>query len=308
MPHIVLPKMPCGKTPVVIVSTRNPDRSVNLAVCSDIVLLDDCFTITLPIQSQTTGNVLFEKECVVNIPPQDLAPALERLIKTTVSRKLAATQQEQGLRYVRAKFAEAKLTPCRSMQITTAGVEECPLRVEAEFVRVPSFRDLSFEAIELRVLRVIADTSVIKAGTQHEIDMEKWQPLQSSSRDLILRPGENTQLKDRAGDDDEAQKEDLISIDRASHGLQTNCLTKIKATQARYPVLAYSPSGTPLRAIREVMAINERDTGDKLPSEANASEDVPTDLGDTCLCTDMSLVQVHAVALVLGWLLLYVWK
>ncbi|KAL8768889.1 MAG: hypothetical protein Q9209_004943 [Squamulea sp. 1 TL-2023] len=135
MPYIILPKMPCGKPPVAIISTRNPDGSVNLAVCSDLDLVEDCFMFTLPTQSQTVGNMLFEKECVINIPSQELAPAIERLIRTTGSRELAAIQQEQGFRYVRAKFAEAKLTPCRSMQVTTAGVEECPLRVEAELVR-----------------------------------------------------------------------------------------------------------------------------------------------------------------------------
>ncbi|KAI4285465.1 MAG: hypothetical protein L6R38_000629 [Xanthoria sp. 2 TBL-2021] len=251
MPQISIPEIFCGKNPIVIVSTHNPDGSFNLAVCSDLYLFAEHFVLTLPSESQTVSNLLSVKNCVLNIPPQKLAPALMRLIRTTGSRGFAAAHQEQGLRYTRAKFAEAKLTPCRSIEIATAGVEECPIRVEAELVHVRSLLDRSLEAVKLRVLRANADALIMKVGSQREIDSEKWQPLQSDSQDLRVAPEQAPHLENQVGDNDDTQKAIQMPLKRATRGLQARPLIKTRAPQARYPMIAASPSVTSLRALHE---------------------------------------------------------
>ena len=251
MPHTVLQKMPCCKNPIPIVSTRNPDGSINLAVYPNMCLSIQNFMIDLPTDSQTMSNMLFRKDCVINIPPHELAPAVMRLIRTTDSRGSATTPQEQAPRNVRAKFAEAKLTPCRSMEINTAGVKECQIRVEAELVCVHCLPDKSSKAVELRVLRINADMSIMKAGSQCEIDLEKWQPLQTGSRDLCLATGKSLQPQDRATLNEDDRKGVVATIDRTTNGLLAKSLRKTKAPQARRAVVAASPSATSLRAAYE---------------------------------------------------------
>ncbi|KAL8648417.1 MAG: hypothetical protein Q9226_006004 [Calogaya cf. arnoldii] len=282
MPQILLPEVPCGKDPIVIVSTRNPDSSINLAVCSDLYLLAENFVITLPSLSQTTGNLLSAKDCVLNIPTQKLAPAIIRLMKTTGSQDFATMHQGQGLRYTRAKFAAAKLTPCRSFEIPTAGVEECPIRVEAEFVHVRSLPDKSVRALELRVIRVNIDTSITKVDGQREIDWEKWHPLQAHSQDLCVAPGQAPHQKTQVGHDDDVKKDIQIPLTRATLGLQARSLVKAKAPRARYPVLAASPSVTSLRALHdtaEPIAADRYDNSNNGMPEEDAADTLPTDSG-----------------------------
>ncbi|KAL8860016.1 MAG: hypothetical protein Q9178_003565 [Gyalolechia marmorata] len=281
MPHTVLQKMPCCKNPIPIVSTRNPDGSIDLAVYPNISLSVENFMITLPTDSQAMSNMLFRKDCVVNIPPHELAPAVMRLIRTSDSRESATAP----LRDVRAKFAEAKLTPCRSMEITTAGVEECPIRVEAELICVHPLPDISFKAVGLRVLRINADMSIMKAGSQCEIDLEKWQPLQTGSRDLCLSTGKSLQPQDRATLNDDDRKGVVATLGRAMNGLLAKSLRKTKAPQARRAVVAASPSATSLRAVYESTEAMETDKGatiDDVPSGVNASNHPPADLLGGC--------------------------
>ncbi|KAL8914220.1 MAG: hypothetical protein Q9171_001091 [Xanthocarpia ochracea] len=277
--------MPCCKNTIPIVSTRNPDGSINLAVYPSICLSVENFMIDLPTDSQTLSNMLFQKDCVINIPPHELALAVMRLIRTTDSRGSTTAPQEQALRNVRAKFAEAKLTPCRSMEINTAGVEECPIRVEAELICVLPLPDKSLKAVEVRVLRINADLSIMKAGCQCEIDLEKWQPLQTGSRDLCLATGKSLQPQDRATLNDDDREGVVATPDRATNGLLAKSLRKTKAPQARRAVVAASPSATSLRAVYETaqtMATDKGATTDDVPSGVNASNDPPAYLLGGC--------------------------
>ncbi|KAL8852344.1 MAG: hypothetical protein Q9221_002727 [Calogaya cf. arnoldii] len=240
MPQILLPEVPCGKDPIVIVSTRNPDSSINLA---------------------------------------KLAPAINQLMRTTGSQEFAAMHRGQGLRYTRAKFAAAKLTPCRSFEISTAGVEECPIRVEAELVHVRSLPDKSVKALELRVIRVNIDTSIVKVDSQREIDMEKWHPLQAHDQDLCVAPGQAPHQKTQIGHCDDVKKDIQIPLTRATLGLRARSLVKAKAPRARYPVLAASPSATSLRALHDTAEPIAADSSNDVMPEADAAGKLPTDAG-----------------------------
>ena len=312
MPQILLPEMICGKNPIVIISTRNPDCSINLAVCSDLYQSAEHFIITLPSESQTIGNLLSAKDCVLNIPTQELAPAIIRLMRTTGSRAFAAAHPKQCLRYTRAKFAEAKLTPCRSFEIATAGVEECPVRVEAELVHLHSLLDKSLEVVELRVLGVNADASIMKVDRQREIDPEAWQPLQSHSQDLRVAAEQTLHLENQVGNRDDTREDVKIPLGRATHGLQTKPLVKtLKAPLARYPVIAASPSLTSLGALHktaELVAVDRCDDSNDVTEEANALDHSPIDPGGECLGSDVLLFQLHAIWLVLGHVLFFVFQ
>ncbi|KAL8998282.1 MAG: hypothetical protein Q9169_002596 [Polycauliona sp. 2 TL-2023] len=257
--------------------------------------------VTLPSQSQTLANMLSATNCVLNFPPRELAPAIIQLMRTTGSREFAATCPERGLRYTRAKFAEAGLTPCRSIDVATAGVEECPMRVEAELVHVCYLPpDESLKAVELRVMRVHADKTIMKVGSPCKVDFDRWQPLQAGSRELCV-------ALNKVGDDDDTRTDDEVSQTTTAYGLrQARLVAKTKASQARYPVIAASPSITSLRARHETAESIDIDGCDETHDdalEANASADSPTDLGRDRLESITLLAQPHAVGLILGCLL-----
>ncbi|KAL8674992.1 MAG: hypothetical protein Q9168_000586 [Polycauliona sp. 1 TL-2023] len=271
MPQISLQAISCWGNPVPIVSTPNPDGSINIAVGSDVSISPERMFTTLPSQSQTMANLLSAETCVLNIPPKELAPAVVQLMRTTGSRERAAACQGQGLRYTRAKFFEADLTPCRSIVIATAGVEECPIRVEAELVRVRCYPDTRLQVVELRALRIHADTTIMKVGSQHKVDLEKWQPLQAGSQELFRHP---------VGDE-EARNNIDISFNPKALGLrQARILAKSKGSQARHPVIAASASITSLRAVYEIAEpiANERCDDTHVDArEANAFLQAPSD-------------------------------
>jgi flavin reductase (DIM6/NTAB) family NADH-FMN oxidoreductase RutF len=60
-------------TPVVLISTRNPDETANLAPMSSAWWLGDQCMLGMNTGSQTTRNLLRERECVLNLPSPDLA-------------------------------------------------------------------------------------------------------------------------------------------------------------------------------------------------------------------------------------------
>jgi hypothetical protein len=60
-------------TPVVLISTRNPDRTPNLAPMSSAWWLGDQAMLGMNTGAQTTRNLLRERQCVLNLPSPDLA-------------------------------------------------------------------------------------------------------------------------------------------------------------------------------------------------------------------------------------------
>ena len=98
-------------TPVVLISTRNPDGTANLAPMSSAWWLGDQAMLGMNTGSQTTRNLMRERECVLNLPSADLAGAVDRLALLTGSPELSPHKIEKGYRYEPDKFGAAGLTP-----------------------------------------------------------------------------------------------------------------------------------------------------------------------------------------------------
>jgi flavin reductase (DIM6/NTAB) family NADH-FMN oxidoreductase RutF len=86
-------------TPVVLISTRNPDGTANLAPMSSAWWLGDQCMLGMNTGSQTTRNLLRERECVLNLPSPDLADAVDRLALLTGAPELTPHKIEKGYRY-----------------------------------------------------------------------------------------------------------------------------------------------------------------------------------------------------------------
>ncbi|KAL8729529.1 MAG: hypothetical protein Q9181_004974 [Wetmoreana brouardii] len=186
MPQTLLPDQPCSGSVVVIISTRNPDGSVNLALISNIRQLGVHCVFVLNTEWQISHNLLVEKECVINVPSQQLAPAATRLVRTTDSRDFATSYKKSGYRYVRAKYAEAGFTPWRSKKVAVAGVKECSIRVEAKLVATHQLSYKGFVRVELQILRTNADGTGLKTSDNQEVEKESWEPLTTNALDLHL--------------------------------------------------------------------------------------------------------------------------
>ncbi|HEV2641006.1 MAG TPA: flavin reductase [Actinocrinis sp.] len=91
-------------TPVVLVSTLNEDGSANLAPMSSAFWLGWRAMLGLAAGSKTTRNMLRTGECVLNLPSDLLAPAVDRLALTTGTDPVPAGKLRRGYRHEPDKF------------------------------------------------------------------------------------------------------------------------------------------------------------------------------------------------------------
>ncbi|KAL8803650.1 MAG: hypothetical protein Q9182_003065 [Xanthomendoza sp. 2 TL-2023] len=245
-----LPSLPHYPKPLLaIISTLNPDRSTNLSLSSTLPQPNNHCTLTLHPSSQTLANLLSSNQCVLSLPSEILAPAITPLIGTTGSKTFATLC---GLKYVRAKFAEARLTPCRSEKSAPAGVAECAVKLEAEVGDMQPLLSPSVEGgvvVEMRVVRINADKLILKTGSESEVDGEIWRPLRLDNWERWLRIGEGRKLSDGSGQDDDSLDGLVAGMGNRSQRMQVEPPRKIKASRAGCATIVRSPSVTSLRAV-----------------------------------------------------------
>jgi flavin reductase (DIM6/NTAB) family NADH-FMN oxidoreductase RutF len=165
-------------TPVVLVSSTNPDGTPNLAPMSSVFWLGWRAMLGWGARSRTAQNMLRTGECVLNLPSDRLASAVDRLALTTGSDPVSPGKQERGYRFVADKFGRAGLTPVESETVGPPRVAECPVSmeavVEATHPMGPGDGVITFE---VRVQRVWVHDEIRKAGTDDHIDPDAWRPL-----------------------------------------------------------------------------------------------------------------------------------
>src|SRR3954469_4948300 len=126
-------------TPVVLVSTLNPDGSANLAPMSSAWWLGQSAMLGMGDDSQTAANLRRHGECVLNLPSSVMVDAVDRIALTTGKREIAEYKREQGYRHVADKFALGGLTPQDSDLVAPPRVEQCPIQLECRVVAAHPF-------------------------------------------------------------------------------------------------------------------------------------------------------------------------
>ena len=170
-------------TPVVLISSENPDGSTNLAPMSSAWWLGHRGVLGLARRSQTTQNLLRTGECVLNLPSAGLVDAVDRLALTTGADPMSDFKQANGYRYEPDKFGTAGLTPARSITVRPERVAECPVNLEATLAAAHPLGDDDPEArggavmIEVRVTAVHVHPEIRLAGHANRIDPARWRPL-----------------------------------------------------------------------------------------------------------------------------------
>jgi flavin reductase (DIM6/NTAB) family NADH-FMN oxidoreductase RutF len=177
-------------TPVVLISTRNEDGTINVAPMSSAWFLGWGCMLGLASSSKTPQNLLREQECVLNLPSVDQVDAVNRLAKTTGSNPVPASKLARGYRYVKDKLGVARLTPLPSDLVQAPRVAECPVQMEAVLQAAHPFggfeaqraygdrlEKAAITAFELKIVRVHVNENLLLAGKPNHVDSDKWKPI-----------------------------------------------------------------------------------------------------------------------------------
>ncbi|MEU5266664.1 flavin reductase family protein [Amycolatopsis sp. NPDC021455] len=165
-------------TPVVLISSTNEDGSANLAPMSSAFWLGWRAILGLGARSQTAQNLSRTRECVLNLPSEAQAAAVDRLALTTGSDPVPPGKVQRGYFHVAAKFSRAGLTAVPSETVVPPRVAECPVAMEAVVEAVhPVGDDGGIVAFEVRVQRVFVHDEIRLAGSDDRIDPDAWRPL-----------------------------------------------------------------------------------------------------------------------------------
>ena len=181
--EVIEPSILYFGTPVALIGTRNDDDTPNLAPMSSVWWLGWRAVLGLAISSKTPENMLRTGECVINLPSQDMVDAVDRIARTTGSDPVPAGKVSRGYRYEKQKFETAGLTDVSGEVVAAPRVLECPVQLEAKVEDIHEMAALDpvwagrARAIEVRIVRVHADRSILMDGEANRIDPDKWRPL-----------------------------------------------------------------------------------------------------------------------------------
>ncbi|KAH7312066.1 hypothetical protein BKA65DRAFT_574810 [Rhexocercosporidium sp. MPI-PUGE-AT-0058] len=179
-------------TPVVLVTTQNEDGTPNTGPISSAFWLGNRCMLGLEANSQTTINLLRTKECVLNLPTDDMVPQVNALAHTTGSLPIPDIKITPGYWY-KDKFTTANLTPQLSDLISPPRILECAAQIEYNLVgQHKIISDLSGPvkgftiAIKLKVLRTHVVDSLRLKGYENRIDPDHLQGLEKKKVESTL--------------------------------------------------------------------------------------------------------------------------
>ena len=170
-------------TPVVLITTRNPDGSTNITPMSSAWALADRVVIGLAGGGQGLANLRREHECVLNLAGQAMHEAVERLAPTSGCNPVPAWKEATGYRHEADKFTLAGWHAVPSLDVAPPRIAEAPLQLETrlhstEARPIPAWHGNAegYAMLELEVCRVHAHADIVIPGTSH-IDTTRYQPL-----------------------------------------------------------------------------------------------------------------------------------
>jgi flavin reductase (DIM6/NTAB) family NADH-FMN oxidoreductase RutF len=162
-------------TPVVLISSVNPDGSTNLAPMSSAWWLGESAMLGMANSSQTAANLKRHGECVLNMASSGMAGMVDRIALTTGTTEIKPYRREQGYRHVKDKFELGGFTRQASDLVEPPRVEECPIQLECRVVEGRPF-DAGATGFQVRVLRAHIEDDLVVPGT-HYVDAQRWDPL-----------------------------------------------------------------------------------------------------------------------------------
>jgi flavin reductase (DIM6/NTAB) family NADH-FMN oxidoreductase RutF len=166
-------------TPVALISTLNPDGSPNLAPMSSAWWLGWSCMLGLGQMGHTSDNLIRTRECVINLPSEDLVTQVDRLALTTGKNPVPEKKRQWGYRYQPDKFELAGFTPAESESVGPPRVRECPVQMEGIVHDFRSFgKNVSANMFEVHIVKLHVDEKLLVNGdSRPHIDPVRWRPL-----------------------------------------------------------------------------------------------------------------------------------
>lgn len=178
MKRIVEPKVLYFGTPVVLISSRNPDGSTNLGPMSSAWWLHRSAMLGMTIGSQTVQNLMERPECILNLVEPAMVAALDRIALLTGSREMSDAKRARGYRFEPDKFAAAGLTRSPGSLVDVDAIEESPINLEGRIEAIHQIggADSTLRALEMSVQRVHVREDLLMNNDRY-IDPMRWDPL-----------------------------------------------------------------------------------------------------------------------------------
>jgi len=128
---------------------------------------------------QTSDNLIRTRECVINLPSEDLVTHVDRLALTTGKNPVPERKRQWGYRYEEDKFGIAGLTSVESESVARLRVLECSIQMESV---VHDFRpfgeNVNANVFEVHIVKLHVDESLLlENGPRPHIDPVRWRLL-----------------------------------------------------------------------------------------------------------------------------------
>ena len=129
--------------------------------------------------SQTSDNLIQKRDCVINLPSENLVTHVDRLALTTGKDPVPERKCQWGYRYEADKFGIAGLTPVKSESVGPPRVLECPIQMEGIVHDFRPFgKNVNANVFEVHIVKLHVDeTLLLKNGPRPHIDPVRWRPL-----------------------------------------------------------------------------------------------------------------------------------
>ncbi len=129
--------------------------------------------------SQTSDNLIRTRECVINLPSQDLVTQVDRLALTTGKDPVPERKRQWGYRYEPDKFRTAGFTTMESEVVRPPRVRECPVQMEGVVHDVRPFgKNVNANVFEVHIMKLHVDDSLLVDNEPRPyIDPVSWRPL-----------------------------------------------------------------------------------------------------------------------------------
>ena len=178
MKRTVEPKVLYFGTPVVLISSANPDGSTNLAPMSSAWWLGYTAMLGMGASAQTVKNLVERPELVLNLVDPAMVAALDRIALLTGSEEMSDAKRARGYRYEPDKFAAGGLTREPSELSRLDSVLESPINLEGRIEKITGIGgpDSRLCALEMKVERVRVRDDLLMSNERY-IDPLRWDPL-----------------------------------------------------------------------------------------------------------------------------------
>ena len=124
---------------------------------------------------------------MLNLPSIDLIPAVERLTLLTGRNPVPESKATKGYQFEANKFGVAGLTPLPSQLVQAPRVKECPVHLEARFVKLHPFEEpSSLVAIEVRIDKVHVGVDLLMEAHSNYVDPSKWNPMIMNFANILV--------------------------------------------------------------------------------------------------------------------------